>query len=66
VACYGMQLPFGKPFPVLVQDDEDVERVLPIETEGGVRVVCQTIDDKVVVMDLKGEKATRWGAFPTQ
>jgi len=66
VACYGMQLPFGKPFPVLVQDDEDVERVLPIKTEGGVRVVCQTIDDKVVVMDVKGEKATRWGAFPTQ
>jgi uncharacterized protein YjbI with pentapeptide repeats len=66
VACYGMQLPFGKPFPVLVRDDEDVERVLPIQSQDGVRVVCQTIDDKVVVVKLKGEKASKWGDFPTR
>jgi uncharacterized protein YjbI with pentapeptide repeats len=65
VACYGMNLPFGKAFPILVRDDEDVERIFPIQGQNGIQVACQTIDDKVVVVKLAGEKASPWGAFPS-
>ena len=64
VACYGVKLPFGKAFPILEDENQDVERILPFHTESGIRVACQTIDDKVVIVDVKGEKASNWGLFP--
>ena len=65
VACYGVQLPAGvRPFPVLEDADIDVEHVLPFKSDGALRVACQTMDDSVIVMDVKGGKAKRWGQFP--
>jgi uncharacterized protein YjbI with pentapeptide repeats len=64
MACYGMNLPLGKAFAILVKDDQDVERVLPFSAGKGIRVACQTIDDKVVIVDVNGEKSTHWGRFP--
>jgi len=64
VACYGMLLPFGKPFPILEDENQDVERVFPFMTETGLLVACQTMDDKVVLVKVNGQKAKKWGVFP--
>ena len=65
VACYGVQLPGGvKPFPILEQEELDVERILPFLTDGALRVACQTMDDNIILVDVAGGRATRWGQFP--
>jgi len=64
MGAWGCQLPGGSPFPLIADAALDVDHVQLLEGEKTCLLLCQTLEEELLVFSLEGESASLRVRFP--